>query len=127
MQPPPDIRVPSPRARWDTIWRFALSTNGYERYDGDLAELTDSIEAGWMRQGVLPDNLDELRFALFMQQRRYRWWGWNPSDRGAKFIRALVAAIAELSGGWVPGPHYLEDLEAESEAEMMEPTPPDRS
>ncbi len=127
MQPPPDIRVPSPRARWETIWHFALSVNGYEQYDGEVADLTDAIEAQWMRSEFLPGNLEELRFALFMQQRRYRWWGWNPTGRDAKFVRALVATIAEMGRGWVPGPHYLEDKEAESDAEMSGFLPVDRS
>lgn len=39
VQPSPNIPVRSSRARWNTIWHFAFSVNGYEAYDGELGEL----------------------------------------------------------------------------------------
>lgn len=93
--------------------------NGYEEYvDGEVSDLADAVEAVWMRSRELPDDLFELRCVLFMQQRRYRFWGWDPKGVDAKFIRALVAAIGVAGDGWVPGPHYLELREEEIQEEL---------
>ena len=107
------VEVPRPEDGWDVIWPFALSLNGYERYDGELAKLKQSIHAMWDNEGVLPDDLDQLRFALFFIQRQHHHWGWPPDRDEANFIRGIVRKIGEISGGWVPGPHDFEVANAE--------------
>ena len=111
MQPPTDIPVPSPRARWNTIWHFALSVNGYEAYDGDLAELEGLVRAQWDQSRSFPEDVATLRYALFFLQRSFRWNEAIPEGDDAVYVRAVVARIAELSGGAVEGPHNLEDQE----------------
>ena len=57
-----------------------------------------------MSDGTLPDDLDELRAALFFEQRRYHHFGEGPDGSDLDYIEALVGAIREISGGAVPGP-----------------------
>ena len=42
----------------------------------------------------MPPTLNELRAALFFEQRCYRWNETEPAGKDLRFIRALVAAIA---------------------------------
>ena len=118
MQPPADIPVPSPRARWSTIWHFALSVNGYETYVGDLAELEGRVRAQWDRSGSLPQDVETLRYTLFFLQRRFRWNEESPEGADAAYVRAIVAQIAEVSGGTVEG--LLEFEEAQRREELRE-------
>jgi hypothetical protein len=67
------VEVPSPEADWEVIWPFAVSFNGYERYDGELSELEASVHAMWDRGRVLPDDLLELRSTLIFTQRQHHW------------------------------------------------------
>jgi hypothetical protein len=117
----PPVEVPNSQADWDVIWPFALSLNGYERYDGELWKLEQSLRIMWDTEGVLPDDLDQLRFSLFFAQRQHHHWGWQPEGEQADFIRDIVRKIGEISGGWVPGPHDFEVATAEFDA-MIKPS-----
>lgn len=116
MKPPADIPVPSPRARWSTIWHFALSVNGYETYEGDLVELEGRVRAQWDRSRSLPQDVETLRYALFFLQRSFRWNEETPEGADAAYVRAIVAQIAEVSGGAVEGPHELERFLAQEDS-----------
>jgi hypothetical protein len=120
------VEVPSPEADWDVIWPFAVSFNGYERYDGELSELEASVHAMWDRGRVLPDDLLELRSTLFFTQRQHHWWGWKPEGDRADYIRDLVRKIGDISGEWVPGPNDFEVatawIDAMTETSDEEPT-----
>ena len=104
------ISVPDPQADWPTIWHFALSINGYETEDiSKLAEREELVQQMWENRKLMPDDLLELRLVLFMLQRQHHFWGYDPDEVSAPFVRAVVAQIAEVSGGAVPGPHDFED------------------
>lgn len=94
------IAVPAADA---TIWEiadFALRYDGYGLH-GDveaLATLHRRVHRGWKR-GRLPDDLDELRAALFFVQRASHW-----NDHfDEPFARALIEQIRAVSGGTVDG------------------------
>lgn len=100
------IQVPSPEASWSTIWTFALTYNAYDRY-GDfdaVATIGNGARDEWSRRGCYPDVLGTARTVLFFEQRRYRHFGEDPTGADADYVRGLVAHIAALSGGAVPGP-----------------------
>lgn len=102
--------MPSPRARWSTIWHFALSVNGYEIYAGDLAELEGRLRAQWDRSRSLPEDVETVRYALFFLQRSFRWNEETPEGADAAYVRAIVAQISVTGGGAVQGPHVLKQF-----------------
>ena len=73
------------------------------------------MRAMWDRSGVLPDDLLELRLVLFMLQRQHRLSGRDPQGDTDTYVRAIVAKIAQISGGAVTGPHDLEERMREDE------------
>ena len=91
--------VPSPGATWQEIWRFALSLDASER-DGDfepLARLANDAARNWAADASLPDDLGDAEAALFFEQRRYHHVGDDPQGEDARYLRALVARIGELT------------------------------
>jgi len=110
MQPPDSVNetisVPESDAPWQDIWPFALSWNAYDRL-GDfdsVAAVANDVSQAWRRSGELPHDLNDVRTALFFEQRSYRHSDQMPSGRGADYVRSLLDRIRELSGGMVPGP-----------------------
>lgn len=103
------IQVPGPEDPWfPTINEFALTFNGYMRV-GDfeaVAKVSDRCSTRFRRDGTLPDDLDAVRAALFMEQRGWRDQMSSPYDHpeAKAYIQALVEKIRELSGGTLPGP-----------------------
>jgi len=103
------IEVPDPEDPWfPTINLFALTFNGYLRL-GDfeaVAKVSDGCSSQFRRDGTLPDDLDAVRAALFMEQRGWRDQMSSPYDHHEPkaYIQALVEKIRELSGGTLPGP-----------------------
>ena len=108
---PPDdgdwVHVPAEGFSW---WgegiAFALSYNGYQRHPdctGAARRLWERFTAG----EELPDDIGELRAALFWEQRRIRHVeeGDPLRDEAAGlFLEAVVRRIRELGGEWLPGP-----------------------
>lgn len=98
------IRVPGPDAPWwPDICDFALSFDAYSRV-GDfekVAAKAERVARRFAEAKPLPDDLGRLRTALFFEQRRWRHLEGNPLEDPAvePYLRALVAKIAELSGG----------------------------
>jgi hypothetical protein len=96
--------VPGPDADSSLLGDFALSYDGYARHGGvaGLGALVGPLLQRWETTGELPADLDTLRALLFWCQRAHRhadggWTLFGDDD----FVRALVAAIAEVSGGIV--------------------------
>ena len=91
-------QVPDITARWPAICEFALSFDGYRFARGSrdyLMALADRQQDAFHRGGVLePMPLNELRAALFFEQRSYRWNEAEPQGEELRYMRALVAAIA---------------------------------
>jgi hypothetical protein len=104
---PFDLRpVPEPTAELHTIWEFALTWNGYNRRGGfqPAADVANRVSQAWRNGDQLPEDVDDLRTALFFEQRRYRHSDTTPTGRGADYVRALVGRFAALGGGRITGP-----------------------
>ena len=90
--------VPDITAPWPDICEFALSFDGYRFARGSrewLMFLADRQQDAFYRGGVLePMPLNELRAALFFEQRNYRWNETEPGGKDLRFVRALIAEIA---------------------------------
>jgi hypothetical protein len=88
------------------INEFALTYNAYSRVSGvrTAAQIGNGARARYRNDGSFPDDLDELRAALFFEQRRYHHFGEGPDGADLDYIQALVGAIRRVSGGAVPGP-----------------------
>jgi hypothetical protein len=98
------IAVPRPDADWLTIWRFALTYNGYDHHGDRAGDMSNRARDRWEQSGVLPRTLDSARTALFFEQRRYHHFGTDPDAKSERYIRELVGRIGKLSGGSVAGP-----------------------
>lgn len=110
--------VPSPDADWTQIGEFAqLTFNGYAHFGEEWGERTNAIRERFFASGELPDDIDDLRGALFCEFRMDRFtWGDDvtlsgPDESGVRYIvenpdfetsptqryrRAVVARIREL-------------------------------
>ncbi len=89
--------IPNSQAGWDVIGAFALNFNGFEYWGsfeacGEKAETAQKI---YNNSAELPASLTLLRTCLFFEQRRWRHYGYAPDEPAMRYIRALVAAIAE--------------------------------
>jgi hypothetical protein len=91
-------RIPTPRARFRTVFMLASSFNGYA-YAGDegCVRMGRRARRRYMETGVLPTSLSDLRTCLFFEGRRCHWVievGTLAGDRKtARYVRALVEAI----------------------------------
>jgi hypothetical protein len=98
------IEVPGPDADLPTIMDFALTYNGYQRFDGPLGEFANTARNFWTRLGQMPWDLDSLRAALFYEQRRHRHLENTPSSTDMDYLHALISAIRMKAGDQLPGP-----------------------
>ncbi len=90
--------VPPRGADWSAVFAFALTYNGYARFDGEdgyapCARLANTSRTRWDSQRELPETLIDLRTCLFYEQRRYRHFGILPAGDDARYIGVLVDAI----------------------------------
>lgn len=100
-----DVPVPQPGAPWHPdISYFALSYNGYERFDGDVGDFANEACDRYRSDGVLPDDVHELRCMLFFEQRRHHHFGWDPEGEELEYVRAIVDKIRAIAGDTLPGP-----------------------
>ena len=101
------IRVPNSDAPWHMeVVQFALTYNGYDRHGGfdAVAAIGNEGYARWQQDGFLGQDVDQLRCALFFEQRRWRHLDSEPDPEARRYIVDLVQRIRGLSGGWVSGP-----------------------
>jgi hypothetical protein len=69
------IPVPSESATQMELVEFALTFNGYTRNSGGsskIAPIANKIQAEFKKSHTFPDDLDQLRTALFWEQRSLR-------------------------------------------------------
>jgi len=78
--------IPSPKARWHTIEKFALTFEGYKHW-GSFEKCAKVANAR------LNKTLTELRTCLFFEQRRWRHFGEPPNKEEMAYIRNLIQAI----------------------------------
>lgn len=76
-----------------------ISFDGYRKKGGfePLAGLARAIGERWCADGFLVDDLEELRGALFIEQRRYYHYSDDPSAEDARYVWALVGRTRELA------------------------------
>lgn len=86
--------LPSANARWDNIWKFALSFNGY-KYSNKCGELANKAVAAFREDKSLPRSLSDLRACLFFEQRRWHHFGEEPDIETMVYIHALIEVIRE--------------------------------
>jgi hypothetical protein len=105
IEPMPQTAVPGADEPLDVLFRFASMTYfGYDRHGGVevLSRFATVVADRWELHGELPGSLAEARAALFYEARRWHHFGQAPDAMSEAYIRALVARVAELSGGTVP-------------------------
>lgn len=89
------VDLPAQDATWGEIIPLAITFDGYT-YWGDFttcAQLGNRIHNAFYEGEELPDDLTQLRTALFFEQRRYHHFGYPPGESDLDYIRALVKAI----------------------------------
>lgn len=86
------LHIPAADATRRDLEAFALSFDGYE-YAGSR-EAAERLRERWREA-----TFDELRAALFYEQRRLRWLEQGPNDESDATMRAMVARLHELAGG----------------------------
>jgi hypothetical protein len=97
------VMVPIPDAPLEEIFDFAQTYNGYKHHGDDGAgELANRWLARYQCDASLPPDLPSLRCCLFFEQRRWRHVDEEPDPATDTYLRALVTAIAHVSGGDVP-------------------------
>ena len=79
------------------VWiQFALTFDGYAEkgtYEA-CAAFANAARDHWEQAGTLPVGLNDLRAALFFEQRRWRWSNEGPfTDNEWRYWRSLVEAI----------------------------------
>jgi len=84
--------IPSPKAHWRTITKFALSFNGYEYWGS-------SEKCAKIANSRRDRTLAELRTCLFFEQRRWRHFGEKPDKEAMKYIRDLIEKICKKVEG----------------------------
>jgi hypothetical protein len=99
-----DLRVedvPGIDAQWDEVREFALTFNGYDhaRSFESCAELARRTRLAYEQNSSLKAPLDDLRASLFFEQRREHWTDCVFAGDELRYIRALLAAIAERLEG----------------------------
>ena len=98
--------IPQPDAPfWMDIAEFALTFDGYEALAADrLGDLASESQDRWLRTGVLPKSLVELRSCLFFEQRRWRQLDATPEGHDLAYIRTLIEAIRIYASTGEPAP-----------------------
>jgi hypothetical protein len=78
--------IPSSKATWNEISRFALTFDGYAywRSNEKCAQV-----ANRMREA----RVEVLRSCLFFEQRRWRWQERRPDAASMRYIRGLIQGI----------------------------------
>ncbi len=78
--------IPNQIAEWGEISTFALTFDGYKRFDSfhECAEIANSRRH---------DSLTNIRTCLFFEQRRWRHFGEEPDNEAMTYIRDLVEKI----------------------------------
>jgi len=93
--------VPDVQASWRDVVEFALTFDGYN-YAGDISKLSRlvrRVRKDYAENSSLKRSLDDLRACLFLEQRAARWNEYEPKSDDLRYVRALLAGIAERLKG----------------------------
>ncbi len=87
-------RVPSVHAEYKIIAEFALTFDGYERFE-KVADFSNNTLARCQadRDCLKKLTLTELRACLFYEQRRYRHMDEEPENGDREYMNELLDAI----------------------------------
>lgn len=87
-------QIPDKNSDYRTIAEFALTFDGYERFER-VAEFANNNLAVYNadRECLKKRTLTELRACLFYEQRRYRHMGEEPENGDREYINALLTEI----------------------------------
>lgn len=88
--------LPPPNADLLALMQFALTYEGYTFWGQAALPLGESLLHVFERTRKVPSDLDTLRGALFVEQRRWRHYGYGPDAEGERFMRALLEGIREV-------------------------------
>ncbi len=80
--------IPSPASDMETIFEFAQSFDGYERWGSE--------RCGEIANAKKHRTLTEVRTCLFYEHRRYRHMDATPRMREELYIRGLVQKILAM-------------------------------
>lgn len=96
------VAVPEAGCSIDELFDFALTFDGYGKYPFEkIGQLGNDARAAWRSSGELPQALEDLRAALFFEQRRWRHFAEASGAEDAEYLRLLLEAIHSTSGGAV--------------------------
>jgi hypothetical protein len=101
--------VPTADATQLELVEFALTFNGYDRNRGGaskVAPIAKLVHDQYFKWENFPDDLHQVRTALFWEQRLLRnneQTSGNAWANAEPYWRALVAKIFELTGGTIQG------------------------
>lgn len=88
--------VPSTRAEFDDIIRFAYTFDGYARFGLEACgELANATLARFLETRTLPTELDTLRACLYFEARRWIVLEREPDTRARLYVGALLEAIED--------------------------------
>lgn len=82
-----------------SIFRKVHSFNGYAVFGDGLSRIADSVAEKWHKSGVLPDDVEQIKGALFFEFRRAHHSGDYPEGNDLRYVRALGDAIDRRSMG----------------------------
>lgn len=87
--------IPAPDAGYTEIERFALTIDGYREAGGGAraAEIAEACRNEYTASQTFTQPLTALRISLFLEQRRFRHYGAQPTGQELAYIRALLQAI----------------------------------
>ena len=88
--------LPAPQTAWPKLVFFAGTLNGYDVVGHDPADLqafADPVYERYRASGELPEDLTDLRVALFAEQRRDHFTDSASDPEVLAYIHALVEAI----------------------------------
>jgi hypothetical protein len=97
-------RPTDPQLDWGTIQRLALSYNGYEASGsfGSCADIGNGMADRFAKEHKVEGATEDLRTALFFEQRRWRHYGDAPDEDSMVYIRALVDELRRRMGDdWI--------------------------
>lgn len=100
-----DVVVVPSRVSFPRLWEFALTYDGYGHHETDAGEIANAAASGWRKAGVLPEDLDTARCALFFEQRRWHHFGSSPDEPACRYLAGLLHRISQLSHGTVVDEH----------------------
>jgi hypothetical protein len=87
---------------WDDIQQLALSIDGYEVAGGErCGALANALAEQYHRVGSAAFSevsTEDIRCALFFEQRRWRHFGEEPDGRAMGYILALVTELGKRNG-----------------------------